>query len=136
MISLSLKTSLFLLPLLGANRTFGYEQIKVFFFIVSISLISFVWMFKKPQFKWTLISSAAGVFILVLFLTSLIGIDPKISLLGNQPYFQGAILYAYLFLFSLIVRESKIKIEKWAVVLVGSSTIVALLAIKDWVLLN
>ncbi len=128
--------TVFLTPLLGALKDLGYEQIKVFFFIVSISLISFVWILQKPVIKLSRIGYLSLVFIIILFLTSLLGVNPTTSILGIQPYFQGAILYAYLFLFSLIVKESRIKIEEWAKVLVGSSTIVAFLAIKDWVLLN
>ncbi len=81
--------TVFLTPLLGGYKGLGYEQIKVLFFILSISLISFVWMLKNPQFKLTLISKVSGIFILVLFITSILGINPLISLLGTQPYFQG-----------------------------------------------
>ena len=128
--------TVFLTPLLGAYKGLGYEHTKVLFFILSISLIAFIWMFKKPQFKWTAISKASGVFILVLLLTSLTGIDPKISILGTQPYFQGLILYAYLFLFFLLVSASKIKFEHWVYVLVGSATIIGLLAIGEWIQIN
>lgn len=89
-----LLVSLFILPLLGVTNGFGYEQIKVLFFILSITLIGFIWMGK--DFKWTLISKVAGLFILILLITSLTGVNPKSSLLGNQPYFQGWILYSYL----------------------------------------
>lgn len=138
--------TVFLTPLLGAYNNvvvasfalkgLGYEQIKVFFFIVSISLISFFWMFSKPKFKWTAINLSAGLFIGVLFITSVTGLNSTVSFLGAYPYFQGWILYLYLFLFSQLVSQFKIKLEQWAKVLVASSTIVAFLAIKDWVLLN
>lgn len=135
-LSLLLLLTIFLTPLLGANKYFGYEQVKVFFFIASISLIAFLWMFLKPKLKWTFISLVSFIFISILFITSITGLNPTVSFLGNYPYFQGWIVYAYLFLFSLLVRESKIKIEVWAKVLVYTAVIVSLLAIKDWLLLN
>lgn len=126
--------SLLLLPLLGANSAFGYEKIKVLFFILSITLIGFLW--KGKGVKWTLISKIAGLFILSLAITSLTGLDLSSSIFGKEPYFQGLILYAYLFLFYLMVKTLKIQIEKYAVVLSISSLLVAFLAIKDWILLN
>mgnify|MGYP001559023186 CR=1 FL=1 len=125
---------IFLLPLLGSFKGFGYEQIKVLFFIVSISLLGL--FFIKKQIKWTTVSKLAGLFILALTLTSLIGINPQNSILGTYPYSQGAILYLYLFLFFLIVRGSNIKLKTYAKVLTGSAAVVGLIAIKDWVLLN
>lgn len=127
-------STVFLMPLLGAVGNFGYEQIKVLFFILSITVIGFVWMGRG--IKWTLVGKAAGVFILILLVTSLTGIDLKSSLLGKDPYFQGWILYAYLFLFYLMVKTLKIELKKYALVLAISSLLVSLLAIKDWILLN
>lgn len=124
----------FLTPLIGAYKNFGYEHTKVLFFIVLISLIGLFLI--REKLKWSLIAKTAGIFIIILLMTSLTGINPGISLLGTQPYFQGVILYAYLFLFFLAVSWSKIKFEHWAMVLAGSATLVGFLAIKDWALLN
>lgn len=129
-----LLASLLILPWLGATNNFGYEHIKVLFFILSITLIGFSWMGK--QVEWTLTGKAAAFFILILLTTSLTGINPKISLLGNQPYFQGWVLYAYLFLFYLIVKSIKIDLKEYATSLSASAMLVAFLAIKDWVTLN
>lgn len=134
-----LLSTVFLIPLIGAYKGFGYEQIKVVFFILSNTLIGFLWLFhlmRNPKFKWSGITKAAGLFMVILLLTSLLGENSIQSLFGTQPYFQGIILYAYLFLFFLLVSVSKIKFYTWAYVLVGSATIVGLLAIKDWTLLN
>lgn len=136
LIKFLLLSTVFLTPLFGVYKGLGYEQIKVFFFILSLSLIASLWMFLKPKIKWTAISHVSGIFISILFLSSLTGLNPTISFLGNYPYFQGWILYVFLFLFSLLVREFKIKIEVWAKVLVYAAVIVSLLAIKDWLLLN
>lgn len=132
----TLLLTIFLIPLLGATNYLGYEQIKVLFFILSISLIGFVWVWKKPDLKWDLIRIISAVFILMLFIASVFGIDLKASFFGREPYFQGWILYAYLFLFALIASQAKIKLEHWAAVLTGSSMFVGLTAIKDWILMN
>lgn len=131
--------TVFLTPLIGAYGSFGYEQAKVFLFIVLTSLSGFVWFFyliKNPKFEWSGISRTAGIFIVILLITSLMGVNPAQSILGTQPYFQGWILYAYFFLFFLLVRVSKIKLEHWAYVLTGSATIVGLLAIGGWIQIN
>lgn len=125
---------IFLLPLLGSFKGFGYEQVKVLFFIVSISLIGFLWMGRG--FKWSITSKTAGLFILFLIFTSFTGISLEKSLLGYPPYYQGWILYAYLFLFYLMVKTFKIGIKAYALVISGPAFIVSILAVKDWVLLN
>lgn len=126
--------SIFVLPLLGAFGGLGYEQIKVLFFLLSTSLITLLsW---EKQFKWTLLSKVAGAWVLILMLTSMTGINSQGSLLGKDPYFQGWISYLYLFPFYLIVKEAKIELENYALVLSGSAAIVSLLAIKDWILFN
>ncbi|MDP3758473.1 MAG: O-antigen ligase family protein, partial [Candidatus Daviesbacteria bacterium] len=131
---LLLLLTVFLIPLLGATGNFGFEQSKILFFILSISLIGFLWIRKGV--RWTGISKAAGLFTLILLITSLTGIDPKNSLIGQEPYFQGWVVYAYLFLFSLLVSSVAIKLEHVAMVLTGSATIVSLVAIQSWVSLN
>ena len=128
--------TVFLIPLIGAYQGFGYEQIKVAFFVLSNTLIGFLWLFSNPQIKWTNIKIASSLFILTLFLTSTLGIDPRISIFGNSPYFQGLIFYCQLYLFSLIVSTINISFKSWAIVFTASSAIVSLLAIKDWTLLN
>lgn len=131
---------IFLLPLLQANKGFGYEQIKVFFFIIGLTVCGILWIIysAKYPFKivWSGINKAAVFFICILFLTSFLGIDAFNSFIGTEPYFQGFIFYAYLYLFFLLISWLKVKINHWAYILIGSSTIVSLLAIKDWVLQN
>ncbi|MBI2019661.1 O-antigen ligase family protein [Candidatus Daviesbacteria bacterium] len=128
--------TIFLIPLLGAYGSFGYEQIKVLFFILSISLIGFIWLISKQKIKWNKVNIVSLLFILVLLLTSIFGADFKISLLGNPPYFQGWIVYAYLWLFSLVVAGSKIKFEHWKNILIYSAVVTGVLVIKDWFLIN
>lgn len=123
-------------PLIRATGHFGYEQVKILFFIVSITLMGFLWLFSQPKVRWNLIKIVSFVFILILLTTSVLGIDPKVSLIGTHPYFQGVLVYAYLFIFSLIVSTTKIKLDHYAIVLTSSALIVAALAIQDWVLIN
>lgn len=130
----------FLVPLIGPIKNLGFEQAKVFFFIVCLTIAGFIWIIysvkHQVKIKWSRIQKAAILFIVILFLTSILGIDKWNSFLGTQPYFQGWILYAYLYLFFLLICWTKIKLESWAYVLVGSSTLVGILAIQEWVLLN
>lgn len=133
-LELTLLAVIFLVPLLGTSGGFGYEQVKVLFFVLSISLIGFLWMGRG--IKWTGISKMAGMFILILLATSLTGIDPKSSLLGREPYFQGWVLYVYLFLFYLMVKTFQVEVKKYTVIICVSALLVAFLAIKDWFSLN
>lgn len=127
-------SAVFLIPLLGAFGNFGYEQIKALFFLLSISLMGFLWMGKG--IKWTGISKAGGLFVLILLFTSLTGINPKSSLLGKEPYFQSWILYAYFYLLYLLVKQTKVELKQYGVALSLSALLISFSAIKDWVLLN
>lgn len=49
----------FLIPLIGASSNFGYEQIKILYFLVSITLIGIFWTPIKSG--WIGISKAAGL---------------------------------------------------------------------------
>jgi len=123
-----------LISILPATAEFGWEQIKVVTFLTLNSLAGFLWLFwlgKSKNFKWSRIKLASLVFILVLLVSSIMGIDPMGSLLGKNPYFQGWILYAECFLFMLMVSTVEIPLMHWAYVLAGSSTLVSILAIKE-----
>lgn len=136
LINFLLLLTVFLTPLFGAVNAFGYEQIKILFFILSISLMGFIWLFQKPKLEWNLIRLASFLFILTLFISFSLGIDFKNSLLGTDPYFQGLLIYAYLFLFSLIVSSTKFSLTSLSVVLIASGMIVSLVAIQGWILNN
>lgn len=130
---IALLLTVFLIPLLGANNNFGYEHIKVLFFILSISLIGFIWLIRKPKLKWSSIKVASAVFVLALFAVSGLGIDLRGSFLGNNPYFQGWIVYAYLWLFSLMVSMLGVELRDWATALSISALLVSAIAIKQWI---
>lgn len=128
--------TIFLIPLLGNLNGFGYEQVKIVYFILSISLISLLWLFHKPDIKLTEIGKTAAVFILILFLTSLGGLDFKTSFLGSPPYFHGLLIYSYLFLFYLIIKSLNIEFKYYALSLTISGLIVSLRAIEEWISQN
>lgn len=133
LVKFQLLLTAFLTPLTGAFGGYGYEQAKVLLFIVLTSLSGFLWFLVRPILKWRGISIVAGLFIIILFITSITGLEVQTSFLGTDPYFQGLLVYAYLFLFSLMVSTSKIKFYTWIFCLTGSATIVGLLAIGDWI---
>lgn len=125
--------TIFLIPLLPAVGYFGYEQIKVLFFIFATTALSFM---LNKGFKWSIITRLGAVFLLVLFIASLFGKDPKISILGKDPYYEGLIIYVFLFLFYLIIKKSRPKLQSVALALSLSSLLVAVIAIREWILLN
>lgn len=135
-----LLSSIAITPILGSIFGYGYEHTKVLFFILVMTLISVLYLdeilanFK--QVKNFSLNIPAGIFILTLFITSLIGKDPLSSFLGREPYFQGIMLYIFLFIFYLIVSRAQLPIKYWAYAISISSLIVSVLAIKDYLVLN
>ncbi|KKS12851.1 MAG: hypothetical protein UU67_C0039G0012 [Candidatus Daviesbacteria bacterium GW2011_GWB1_41_5] len=127
---------LFLVPLVGPWFGLGYEQSKVLFFFLGMTLAGVLWLKDKPKIKWTPLKLGGLGFLGILGVSSILGISPKDSLLGVEPYYQGFILYAFLFLFFLLVSASGIKEEIWAKTLLLSSLIVSFFATGDYVLLN
>lgn len=120
--------------MVGASPSFGFEQSKVLLFLSLTSLAGLIWLGRG--FRWTLVNILSGIFVLSLLISSFLGIDPKSSILGRDPYFQGGILYLYLWLFSIMVAQAKIKLGTWAKVLTFSALVAGLLAIKDFVWIN
>lgn len=130
--------SLFLIPLLPASFGFGYEHIKVIFFIffVNLLILLFILSSNKFQISKTNINFAALFFISILLITSLTGININQSLFGTSPYFQGWIVYLYLFIFSLIISLIKIDVLDIFKVLALSSIFVSIISIRDFIFLN
>jgi len=135
LIRILLLLTVFLIPILPASGQFGWEQIKVVTFLTLNSLAGFLWLIwlSKNQIKisWSRVKIASILFILMLFLSALLGTDPMGSLLGKDPYFQGWILYAEMFLFMLMVSTVEIPLMHWATALAAGSVMVSLLAIKE-----
>ncbi|MBI4059176.1 O-antigen ligase family protein [Candidatus Microgenomates bacterium] len=140
LLKISLLLTVFALPLISPFNAFGYEKAKVivFLFLNSFNLLLWVlalWKYpKKIKIKWNNLKLAGLVFIIILFIASLSGVDLLTSLVGREPYFQGWVVYSYLFTFYLMVSSIKIPLKNWATVLITSATIVSLIAIKDWLL--
>lgn len=141
-VKFTLLFTIFLLPLLSTTPDLGFEEIKVFIFVILISISAILWLFNyfqnpaKNNFKLTGAGKAAALFIVVLALTSAFGIDPMNSFVGRQPYFQGLVLYGYLFLFFILVSSSSINLKTLAKVYVFSALLVSLAAINDWIMIN
>lgn len=131
LIKFLLLATLFLTPLFSSVGDLGYEQSKVLVFLFLISLTGILWLLGKPSFKLSQIQKAALIFIFILFITSLTGVKPQVSLLGESPYFQGFILYFELFLFSIIVSRLDIAPQSWFRFLMLSAVLVSAVAIKD-----
>lgn len=131
-----------IMPLIGFFNELGYEQIKVLFFVTVVSVAAVIWLIlsklepKEHQLKWNHIKLASTIFIVSLGLATILGVEPLNSLLGQSPYYQGLIFYLYLFLFSLLVSVERINLKLWAVVISISVSLVAVIAIKDFVQLN
>ena len=130
----------FITPLLPVQFGFGYELIKVLVFL-TLSILSgliFVYLLGKKTIKihWTKIKIAGLIFLLVLTITSIIGIHPFESLVGIYPYYQGLILYWFLFVFYLMISESKISDKILGKIITSSALIVAIFAIFQFILLN
>src|SRR3989344_5369920 len=101
----------FLLPLVSSINSFGYEQSKVIFFILTTTILG-LWLLKT-KLQFNLVTQVALGFVTVLLLSSLWGINLLNSFVGTEPYFQGWLLYAYLFVFFLIIQFSDIKLKNY-----------------------
>lgn len=135
--NLALLSAVFFTPLIPAGFDLGFEQIKVIFFIFLVSLAAFSWLFlPKRKIHLTKFKLLGGIFIFSLTLTSLTGINSLNSFLGTSPYYQGVIVYVYLFLFSILISQSNISFKAWAIVLSAAASIVSFVGVKDFLLSN
>lgn len=131
-----------IIPMLSANQMFGYEKIKVIFFLLMVTISGAGWFigsFVAPsryEISWTLINKTALGFILILTVTSLTGINYASSFFGNDPYFQGLIVYLYLYLLYLMVKTVPVRLKVWIWIFSASSVIVSFFALRDFVLLH
>ncbi|OGE66550.1 hypothetical protein A3H85_03380 [Candidatus Daviesbacteria bacterium RIFCSPLOWO2_02_FULL_40_8] len=135
---LTLLLIIFITPLLTPNWGFSYENIKVLGFVILVSVIVLEYALnkKRPQLRWSRVSAISLLFLLSLSLSSILGVKPPSSIMGEAPYYQGLIFYIYLFVFSLLVGISGISIRQWVVVLSLSSLLVSVFSIKDYLLLH
>ena len=134
--------SIFLTPLLEAKHPFGYEQVKVLFFmsamIICIALL-FVYHLRSRRdisFRLTSIDKKVLLFITILFIASLFGTNPLASIFGLPSYYQGAILYLFLFTFYMLVKLIRVSTKVYASTLLLSSFVVALDALSEWAQLH
>ncbi len=131
---------LILLPLLPATSQFGYEHIKILFFIFSTSLMVFIWMVLLLQGRlkvyWTIIKLLSFLFVTILLVSSIIALDPLASITGRDPYYQGWVVYGYLFLLSLVISTVGVDLKQLSLVFVSSSLLVSVVALRQWIELS
>lgn len=126
-------------PLFPAYFGFGYELIKILVFL-GLTLASgliFVYLLSKKilKIRRTKLKISAVIFLSVLSLTSAIGIHPFESLVGKFPYYQGLIVYWFLFLLMLMVSESKLSLKFINKSVSASAVIVSLVAVGQFILI-
>lgn len=128
---------IFLTPLLTPFQGLGYEQIKVFSFLILVSLLTLGWLLHKPKYslKFSKVKLFSALFIISLTISSFLGANPFNSIVGSQPYFQGLIVYYYLWLFCLLISSFKPDLTIISKAISVSAFLVSFLAIKDFVLL-
>ena len=119
---------------------FGYELIKLLAFLVLATISGFVFVYllgkKSLKIHRSKIKIAGLLFLSILTFSSLFGIHPVESLAGKYPYYQGLILYWLLFLFFLMVSESKLSHGPINRIVSLSAVIVASIAIGQFILIN
>jgi len=132
--------TIFLVPVLPAYFDLGYEQIKVLCYLILLisagTLFTYFLFIKQARNHWSRVKITALAFLVILSVTSFAGIHPLESVTGKFPYFQGLILYWFLFLMFLIVSELSIS---WSIMvkgLTGAMLVVSGVAIYQFVLLN
>ena len=128
--------TILLTPIIPAYFGYGYEHIKVLIFLTLAVLSAFLLAFSLRNLRWTKIKIAAVIFLIILSITSVLGIHPLESLTGKPPYFQGLILYWMLFMFFLVISEINIKWQFFKMVIMVSSLLVSVFAISDFIFLN
>lgn len=132
---------IFTTPLVLPFGSYGFEQAKVVVFIVGVEIAAALWILKnivhkKISFNFSITKILGLLFILALTLSAGLGENWQASVFGTEPYYQGLILYIFLYLFFLLVSNSGIKVKETAYMIFLSSIVVSVLAISDWVLLN
>ena len=132
----SLLLFIFLLPLIPAQLNRGYEEIKVLTLLYGILIIGIFFASKLGFQKLKIVRHTlyfwAGLMLFILLITALTGINPQQSLLGAQPYFQGWITFAFLFLLSFFIFASTLTFKQISWALILSATAVSLVAIYQY----
>lgn len=142
LISVILLLTVFLVPLIPATGGFGFEQAKILIFLGLVSVaggIWAVWWFRyptQPLVRWSKPKLVGVIFLFILLVASMLGVEPLKSVIGAAPYFQGWLIYAYLFLLYLLVSHLKVPLLHWAIVYTASATVVAAIAIREWLMVN
>lgn len=125
-------------PLLEAQNQLGYEYPKVFFFIgliLGLLLLFEIFpnQFRQKLFAKSFLSVIGLLFLISISFSSFFQPQPLLGLFGQYPYYQGIVLYLFLFLFALFVGILPISLKKYSYVLVVSACWIALVSLYQWV---
>lgn len=135
-----LPATIFVVPLIPAGFGFGYESGKVLVFLVLNIISGFIFIHllskKRVVIRWTALEIFGLLFLFILAITTIIGIDVVGSLMGRFPYYQGLILYGFLFLYFLMVAEIRLNMSVLSRAITVSALIVALVAIGQYLASN
>lgn len=127
------------IPLAPAVFGLGFEAAKVLVLILLLSGVFLILVFRRLTMKEKFVQKLTWplkmglLFVGILFLSSVLGVDPATSFLGVYPYYQGWVIYAFLWVFSLLFFYSGINLKKVSYCLTASSLFVSLSAINEWV---
>lgn len=126
-----------LIPIISPLFGLGWEQIKIFSFVIISCIVAVFFFRKKRKFlSTTNIQISFFVWLIVLFVTSILGNNFEKSLFGVSPYYQGLLFYFILFIFFLVVSTVKITLTRWLYAFAIGTIIISSIALKDWVLIH
>lgn len=135
-----LPVTVFTTPLIPAGFGFGYESIKVLNFLVFSILSGLIFTYliykKEIQIRFSSIKILGLLFLIILGFSSVLGIDFFSSLMGRFPYYQGLILYGFLWLFFVMISEVNISYLNLVRLIVLSAFIVSAVSFVQFILIN
>lgn len=132
LISIALLISPFLIYL-GINNPYEFPKF-VFFLIFSQGLAIYLFI-KAKKIKLDLLTKLIILFLCVTFIANLLGLDPRISLLGSEWRHQGFLLLLSCFIFYLASKTIK-NPELITKSIIISSIFLSTISITEFILLE
>lgn len=123
-----------------------FELPKFLLFVIGVQLLLmlFLWTKKKEKkiFLFSRLSILIYFFLGVMFITDMIGLDPRISLLGSEYRHQGfltllsGVLLYTIFRSLMVDNDQKRILNIFALLLLGSSLLLCFVALWQWIQLT
>jgi len=114
-----------------------YEQSKLIYFVLVLMIVALMMIYKLTledlKIRISKIKFVGLLFLLILFVTSVTGIDPRLSLLGGSVYRQGFIVYFGLVLWSLMISGLRFNLDLFKLVLSIGYLILGIATIFDFI---